>query len=470
VHRRRHGRGGSLRGRALTATSPATLRGSRLVELRILLRLSLPIALAQFGLIAMSLVDTAVLGRVSVDDLAGAGMGRAIGFTSMIVAIGVTAGLEPVAAQALGAGEPGRAWQGYVSNLRAALLLWAPLMAAAFLVTLALPPLGLSPAVVLRVRLYLLGQAPGFAAVLAYFASKTFLQAHGSTTPALLGSLVANVVNLVVSNLLVRGDGALIAFGLRPLGLPALGALGGGLAFSLASVVLLVFVALPTLSRRVATRAPPISLRATYRIGLPIGLQLLAEMGIFSLVAVLSGALGPEVASAHQVAIGLASFTFMGALGVSGATAVRVGHAVGAGLSPRRAGSLGIALGAGVMIAGAIVFAAFPVMLVSAFTTDARVIAIGSDLVRIAALFQLFDGVQAVAAGALRGAGDVRFPFVTNVVGHWFIGFPVALTLGFALHGGAQGLWWGLTCGLVVVSVALAVRFWRISGRVIARL
>ena len=384
------------------------------------------------------------------------------------MAIGVTTGLEPVAAQALGAGEPDRAWQGYIANLRAALLLWAPLMGVAFLVTLGMPAMGVSVPVVHRVQLYLLGQAPGLAASLAYLSSKTFLQAHGSTTPALLGSIVANVVNLVASNLLVRGDGALVAFGLPPLGLPVLGALGAGIAFSVASVVLLAFVAVPARARRAAGRAPRVTLRATYRVGLPIGLQLLAEMGIFSLVALLSGVLGPEVASAHQVAIGLASFTFMGALGVSGATAVRVGHAVGCGRSPRRAGSLGIALGAGVMMAGAILFAAVPGLLVSAFTTDARVIAIGSNLVRIAALFQLFDGVQTVAAGALRGAGDVRFPFVANVVAHWFIGFPIALTLGFALHLGAPGLWWGLTSGLVVVSVTLAARFWLISGRAIA--
>jgi MATE family multidrug resistance protein len=192
-------------------------------------------------------------------------------------------------------------------------------------------------------------------------------------------------------------------------------------------------------------------------------------MGIFSLVALLAGALGPEVASAHQVAIGLASFTFMGALGVSGATAVRVGHAIGAGISPRRAGILGIALGAVVMTVGAVAFTAIPHALVSAFTRDERVIAVGVDLLRIAALFQLFDGVQAVAAGALRGAGDVRFPFVANVLGHWFVGFPVALLLGFALHLGARGLWWGLTSGLVVVSVALAMRFAAISRRVIAR-
>ena len=160
----------------------------------------------------------------------------------------------------------------------------------------------------------------------------------------------------------------------------------------------------------------------------------------------------------------------MGALGVSGATAVCVGHAVGAGTSPRRAGMMGIGLGVCVMIGGAIVFALAPRLLVSLFTGDARVIAIGTTLVRIAALFQLFDGVQVVAAGALRGAGDVRFPFVANVIAHWFVGFPIALVLGFGLHGGAPGLWWGLTSGLVVVSVALALRFWAVSAQTIARI
>ena len=417
----------------------------------------------------MSLVDTAVLGRVSVDDLAGAGMGRSIGFASIIVGMGVTTALEPMAAQAIGAGEHGHAWQCFVANVKAALLLWAPCVAAGFAVTLGLPPLGVDAAVVARVRLYLLGQSPGFALMLVFLSSKTFLQAHGKTRPALVGSIVANVVNVVVSNLLVRGDGALRAVGLPPMGLPTLGALGGGIAFSVSCVVLLAFCGGAALVYRSHEASPAVPLARVYRLGVPTGLQMLAEMGIFSLVALLSGALGPEVASAHLVAIGLASFTFMGALGVSGATAVRVGHAVGSGRSPRPAGVLGIALGAAVMIFGAIAFTAVPRLLVSAFTSDARVIAIGVGLVRIAALFQLFDGVQVVAAGALRGAGDVRFPFVANVVAHWFVGFPIALTLGFGFHLGAPGLWWGLTAGLVVVSVTLALRFASISRRVIAR-
>ena len=467
-----------LRGPELGLDQPATApsgqpRESSLTELRALLRLSLPIALTQFGFVAMSLVETAAVGRVSVDDLAGAGIGRSVGFATIVLGMGVAMGLEPLAAQALGAGEPARAWQGFVTSLRATLLLWPVSMAASFAVTLSLPVLGLEPAAVLRVRLYLLGQAPGFAAMLAYISTKTFLQAHGKTTPALIGTVVANVINVPVTNLLVRGDDALRGVGLRPLGLPALGALGGGIAFSVASFVLLAFVAVASLSYRTPlpthAPAPRVPLSTAYRLGLPVGLQMLAEVGVFSLVALLSGALGPEVASAHNIALGLASFTFMGAVGVSGATAVRVGRAIGAGRSPRRAGILGIALGATGMIIGAVAFTAVPTLLVRAFTDDERVVAIGVGLLHIAALFQIFDGVQAVASGALRGAGDMRFPFLANVAAHWLVGFPAAITLGFVLHLGAAGLWWGLTAGLVFVSALLAGRFAMITRRPIAR-
>ncbi|MDP9035532.1 MAG: MATE family efflux transporter [Myxococcota bacterium] len=438
-------------------------------ELGALLRLSLPISFAQLGLMTMSLVDTAAIGRVSVDDLAGAGIGRSIGFAGVMLGIGVASGLEPLAAQAVGAGEHGLAWRSFVTNARATLLVWPIGMAAAFAVTLALPRLGLDPHVVSRVRLYLAGQAPGFAATLLFFSTKTFLQTHGNTSPAVIASITANVLNVPAANVLVRGDGALRAIGLPPVGLPALGALGGGIAFSLASFVLLAFVAVAALPYRSTEAAPPIPLAVAYRLGLPVGLQMLAEVGVFTVVALLSGALGPVVASAHHIAIGLASFTFMAALGVSAATSVRVGRAIGAGASPRLAGTMGIVLGGAAMTFGAVVFATAPRALMRVFTSNEQVIGIGLELLRIAALFQIFDGVQAVAAGALRGAGDVRFPFVANVVAHWVVGFPAAMVLGFGLRLGARGLWWGLTAGLVFVSVLLAVRFAVVTRHAIGR-
>jgi MATE family multidrug resistance protein len=174
--------------------------------------------------------------------------------------------------------------------------------------------------------------------------------------------------------------------------------------------------------------------------------------------------------AAHQIALALASFTYMGALGVGGATAVRVGIAVGARENARRPGLLGIGVGAAWMLLCAAVFASAPRALVAAFTDDPDVIALGTDLIRIAAAFQLFDGIQVVSAGALRGVGEVRAAFIANLVAHWLIGFPLALLLGFVLGWGARGLWWGLTAGLVVAAVALAYRFVAVTRSVVARL
>ncbi len=155
----------------------------------------------------------------------------------------------------------------------------------------------------------------------------------------------------------------------------------------------------------------------------------------------------------------------MGALGVSGATAVRVGRAVGEGASPRPSGLLGIGMGAAVMCVGAVAFATIPRQLVGLFTHDEAVIALGAKLLRIAALFQLFDGVQGVAAGALRGANDVRFTFLAGVCCYWLIGLPVCLGLAFGLGWGAVGIWWGLTAGLVSIALLLAGRFvWLTRG------
>jgi MATE family multidrug resistance protein len=448
-------------------SSPLPLATDTRTELRLLVRLSAPIAIAQFGLVAMGLVDTAIVGRVGSLDLAGTAMGRSISFAALSLCMGVATALEPLAAQAIGAGAPERAYASLVATLRAALLLCVPTVLASFVATLLLAPLGVQPELIPRVRSFLLGYIPGFFGFVGFLAGKTFLQARGETRPALVASLAANVVNAVVCSVLVLGDRALVRVGMPPLGLPRLGALGAGLATSVSSVVLAALVLWPAARHRPVRAPEPVPPRRVLSLGVPVGLQLLAEIGVFSLVALVAGRLGDRVVSAHQVALGLASFTFMGALGVSGATAARVGHAVGAGLSPRRVGLLGIALGAAVMSAGAVAFGTIPRALVRAFTPEPDVVALGAKLVSIAALFQLFDGVQAVAAGALRGAGDVRFPFVANVAAHWFVGLPIALGLGFGLGLGAPGLWWGLTAGLVTVAIALTARFLVIArGRI----
>ncbi len=430
-------------------------------------------AAAQLALITMGLVDTSILGHVSVAELAGSAVGRSISFSAMTIGMGVALALEPLASQAVGANDPRLAWRALVSTLRTGLVLWLPIVVLAQLGAFALEPIGVSHDLSVRARSYMVGQAPGLAFYCAFLAGKTYLQAKNITRPTLFAAVIANLVNVVICNLLVRGDDALAIVHLPPVGLPRLGALGAGIATSIASLVLAVVVlrAAWSVGDRVSEPGDAVvPARSVLRLGLPIGLQLLAEIGVFTLVAIIAGRLGPLVLSAHQVALGLASFTYMGALGISAATSVRVGQAVGAGESPRRAGFVGILVGVVYMGTSASVFALFPEPLIRLFTSDPDVVALGIVLLRIAAVFQLFDGVQAIAAGALRGAGDVRFSFVTNVVAYWAIGLPIALALGFTAGWGAAGLWWGLTVGLVLVSVVLTARFYFLSQSFVARI
>ncbi|WP_437486800.1 MATE family efflux transporter [Sorangium sp. So ce1014] len=447
----------------MSRTSLAPAGDNARAELRTLARLALPLTLAQLGLVSMGLVDTAIIGRASVQDLAAIGIARSIMFAVTAFGMGFAFALEPLASQAIGAGQPAQAWAALLSTMRACALLSLPSIALAFAATLLLEPLGVEAALIPGVRAYLLGHAPGFLPFLAHLAYRTFLQAHGETRPALVASLAANIVNAALCGLLVRGDEMLAWLHLPQLGLPRLGALGAGLATSAGSFVLAAVVLSAARKRRPAQARERVAIGAVFRLGLPIGLHLLVAGGAFALLGMIVGRLGAHTVSAHQIALGLTSFTFMGALGVAGATSVRVGHAIGAGAPPRRSALLGLALGASVMTCGALLFALAPRWLVGLFTSDAEVLHIGVQLLSVAALFQLFDGVQVVTAGALRGAGDVRFPFLANIASHWLVGFPLTLLFGFTLGLGAKGLWWGLTAGLVTNSVLLVVRLLRLT-------
>ncbi len=449
---------------------------SRLDEARAIAKLAAPIAMAQFGLTALGLVDLAVLGHANAEQFGGASIGRSINFVGIALGIGASIALEPLASQAVGAGEPRAAWRSYLASVLLAVAMWVPCSALALASTWLLDPLGIGPELVAPARAFLVGQLPGQLFFVLFLSSKTFLQAHGRTSASLWASGVANLVNVVVCNVLVLGDDCLQFAGLAPVGAPRLGALGAGLASSVASFVLFGWVAVaayrirPPFEVGTPARLPrALPVRKLLGLALPVGLQLLAEIGVFSLVAVIAGRLGHVAVSAHQIAIGLAGFTFMGALGVSGATAVRVGYAIGERRSPRSVGLMGIVIGGAFMSLCGLVFFLVPRSLVRVFTGDVEVIDLGARLLVVAAAFQLFDGVQVVAAGALRGAGDVRFAFVANVAAHWFIGFPLAMALGFGAHLGAQGMWMGLLVGLAAVAAALLVRFYVVTRQTIER-
>jgi MATE family multidrug resistance protein len=209
----------------------------------------------------------------------------------------------------------------------------------------------------------------------------------------------------------------------------------------------------------------------TVRLGLPIGVQVQLEMVAFAVIALLMGGLGTVQMAAHQVTINLASLTFMVPLGVGQATSIRVGLAIGRGDGDgsRRAASAGLIIGAAFMTATAAAFILAPRMLASTYTSSLEVVALASLLIPIAGFFQVFDALQVVSAGVLRGAGDTRAPMVVNLLGFWCLGLPVSLGLAFGLGLGPVGLWWGLVVGLGTVAAFLLARIARLFRRDVVR-
>jgi MATE family multidrug resistance protein len=213
-----------------------------------------------------------------------------------------------------------------------------------------------------------------------------------------------------------------------------------------------------------------VRLRRLVTLGAPAAGQILLEVGAWNLVTLSAGWLTPVALATHQIVLNYASLTFMVPLGVASAVAVSVGHAVGA-KDPeraRRAGWLGLGLGTSFMLLAAVVFVAAPGPLIALYTRDPQVMALGRSLLGLAAIFQIFDGIQGVSTGALRGLGETRIPMLANLAGYWVFGLPLGLTLCFGLGWGTYGLWIGLLAALIVVATTLLTRWNRDSTRLAA--
>jgi MATE family multidrug resistance protein len=438
-------------------------------ELRELFRLALPLAAAQAGTQLMGLVDVAVIGRLGARELAGSGLANAVFFAFSVMGMGLVFGVDPLISQAVGAGDFLRArrvlWQGVWLALIVAGVLTVILLAGAW----ALPLIGSSPDLIPSARIYLLLRIVGLVPFLLFFVIRAYLQAHGKTRPMLVAMVVANVVNLFADILLVFGGGALPAWTGPLRAVPAMGVAGAAIATVVCTLVQLAIV-VGAVQRievpgHVDHRPNRAEILQAVRVGWPVSLQMGAEVGIFALVALLASRLGTLQLAAHQLVIGLASFTFTVALGVAAAGSVRVGIGVGARdlMATRFAGHLTFFAGGVVMGVSALLFALVPRPITRLITDQPDVIAASIPLMLVAAFFQVSDGVQACGAGVLRGAGDTKFAFYANIVGHWCIGFPIALLLGFRFGLGIVGLWWGLCVGLTVVAAALWVRFEKLS-------
>ena len=448
-------------------------------EVRQLLRLGGPIALVQLGMTALNFVDVAMLGRHDEKSLPAMALGATLAWAATIFCMGALTAVDPLLSQAIGAKDQAAVPRVLGRGALLAVLLSIPagllLLPAASWLRLFGQPDGLIPEAANYARLQAFAVLP----FLWYCLLRSLLSAHARIAPQVLTILGGNLLNALLVWILVFGK----------LGLPSLGATGASLATVLCRWLMLAGLLwfgrkdiLPHLRPLAdsAVRAAALAWRPVWRLlllGAPIGAQFLLEIGVFAATALLIGNLdknagvangeGPGLGG-HQIALQLASLSFMIPLGLGMAASVRVGWAVGRGDLPgvRRAVIAALACGASVMTAFMLLFLLLPHPLASLLCKHEDVLAIAVLLIPIAGVFQIGDGLQVVAIGCLRGLGDVRSPVWANIVGFWVCGLPLGCWLAFGRHQGPAGLWWGLVCGLFFVAGGLLVVLrWRVRER-----
>lgn len=410
--------------------------------------LALPIVLTYLGFMSMQLVDLAFVGRISAVAIGAVGLGGAIFSAFMIFGIGLMTGLDTLVSQAFGAGRREDARASFAQGAIASFLVGVPLTALLLVLASQLGRFGVTPEIVPDTRRYLTVLSFSLIPVILFTAIKSYFQALQSPKPALLVLVAANLLNAFVNWLLVPGN----------LGAPALGAEGSAWATLFARLWMCAALGTYLYSReRPLIRWDAAKMKALLSLGLPVALQMTFEVGVFALATALAAGLSPVDLAAHQVVLNIAGFMFMVPLGVGSATAVLVGHAVGAGdrRSARKQGWHGLRLGMGFMALSCLNLLLFGRAILGIYTHEAPVVDVAVRILLVAALFQLSDGAQSVATGALRGLGDTRTPMSANLIGHWLIGLPVGAFLCYRAEMGIFGLWLGLSLGLTVVAAAL---------------
>ncbi len=428
-----------------------------------MVRVATPLALAQAAVILMSVVDTLFVGRYDATHLAGVGVGNALSHGILVFGMGIALALEPLVAQALGAGERALAFSWWRTGSRLTLIASVPLALIALGGASISQVFDVEAAIADQAFAYTLWRTPANVLFLYWLAARAVLQSQQRTRPLLLAAFLANIVNAAADALLVDG-------------VVTLGAAGAGAATSLSTVVLFV-VARRAVNLSVPVRTadtPPTSAGRLLRVGLPVSVQLAAEFLMFSTTGIVAAAIGQAEGAAHQVALNCATLTFMFASGIGGAAGARVGAAIGQGDTPlaRRRAAVAVWMTLAVMGTSAVLFALFADPLAALFTAhdEPGVTELAASLLLIAALFQLFDGAQVVIAGVLRGAGDIRVPLVITIIAYWAIGFATGVALAFGADLGARGLWFGLSAGLASASIGLGWRTIALFRRDVARL
>jgi len=451
----------------MTAT-PAPLSFGQ--ETSATLRLATPLAAAAVAQMGMGLTDTILLGSLGRDALAAGGLGAGLFFTTTAIMQSAMTGVGVLIAHARGSGHGARISPTFRAGTVLALFASVPVMAVLAFLEPILLAVGEPEQLAHDVGRYELILLLGAPASLLLATQRNYLAAINHPHVVMAVTIAALLLNGFLNYGLLHGAW----------GLPNMGYLGSATASAIALWIMAAATALMIRSwadMRTRLFDGPVDwtiVRELFHLGWPIAGTVAVELLLFAAGGLMMGVLGNTALAAHQVAISIASTTFMVPMAISQAVNVRVGFHLGARApaAARRAGFVAFVLGIGFMLMAAATFLLVPRQLALLFNldpgvpADAEVIALVVSLLAVGAAFQVFDGAQVITAGALRGYKDTRVPMVLAAFSYWGIGFPVAWVLTFALDIGPTGAWWGLAIGLMAATLLLGARFWRLSHEV----
>jgi MATE family multidrug resistance protein len=431
------------------------------------LRLAAPLVVGQLSAMGMSVADSVIAGRIGPAALGGVAVGGAVYSFALLLTIGTLGSVTPTVAQMYGGGRFDRIaprvrqawWLVLVLGLLVSCICWS----AGYL----LRAIDIDAKILPYARDFLAGVGFGGPALAAFFMLRGYADGLGRTKPGMVASTAGLLLLIPLALLLSLGVGRFAGLGTFGLGLATAIALWTevvGLSLYLSRAQF--FVRFGSIFRLDRPRAAPI--KALLALGLPMAFAWQMEGGLFIVVALFMGQIGGDWAAAHQIAISVASVAFMIPLGLAQAVTVRVGHARGAGDPPavRRASHAGLTLALVTQLFSASVMLIFSAELTRLYAPGAEsLVPLTAQLMFLAGIFQLSDGIQVVAAGALRGLKDTQVPMLITAVAYWGIGFPLAWSLGFAAGWGGPGLWVGFIAGLTMAAILLNWRLWRMLRR-----
>ncbi len=433
-------------------------------EIRTTLKLAIPVIAGQLGQVMMGIVDSLMVGRLGAAPLAAASLSNSIFFLVLVVGIGMSQALTPLVAQSVGAKQPGNCGillrQGLLVCFAAGLILAAITFGAAGLVPFLNQPAQVAPLAMVYMRIMGISIIP----IMIFQAYRQYSEGLSVMWPAMILTLAANGLNVFLNWIFIYGH----------LGFPAMGLKGAGFSTlgtrTAMAIVMMVYV---LKSRKYKGFYLPVfrfpfqldrqKIGAIIRIGVATGFQYFFEVGAFTGAAVIIGWMGASSLAAHQIALSAAAFSFMFAIGVSSAAAIRVGNAKGENNREgiRKSGFSALILSVLIMATFAGLFVIFRFTIPRFFITDPGVLSLASSLLIIGALFQVSDGLQCVALGALRGMSDVKIPTIATFISYWIIGLPAGYVLAFPLGLKVWGIWIGLSLGLTASALLLTTRFHR---------